>query len=394
MANDLKTMIPQLLAQALLLLRENCTLPRIVNNSYSTEAGMKGSVVEVPIAPKIATRNVVPGAVPPQAQDARPGMVNIPMDQWIEAPFYLTDNDKKQVASGFLPAAAASAVKSLAADINAYLLKVAYQRAFLFAGTAGTTPFATGTAEYSLARKELNKQFCPVDGRYVILNPDAESNALELAAFKEADKRGDQGGIIKGSIGEKMGALWLMDQQVPSHVAGVPGGTPIVAGAQLKGQGSKYDGDAAGVYTDGSGTLNVSGMTITTGTYKAGDVISIAGDATPYVVLDDAAASGTGTATLHIFPAIRANLAGSNAITLKASHVANLVMHKDAVAFASRPLLDTTEGLATVESLVDPKSGLVLRLEISRQYKQTNWSFDVLFGGKNIRPETVARIAG
>jgi hypothetical protein len=37
---------------------------------------------------------------------------------------------------------------------------------------------------------------------------------------------------------------------------------------------------------------------------------------------------------------------------------------------------------------------LALRLEISRQHKQTRYSFDVLYGGALVRPQLVTRIAG
>ena len=43
---------------------------------------------------------------------------------------------------------------------------------------------------------------------------------------------------------------------------------------------------------------------------------------------------------------------------------------------------------------VDEDSGLALRLEITRQYKQYQWSFDALYGGAVIRPELGVIIAG
>jgi hypothetical protein len=393
-ANKLDPVIPRILAQALLLLRSMVIMPRIVNTSYGNDARKKGSMVEVPLAPKVAVRDVAPAATPPGASDITYGSAQIPLDFWKEAPFYMTDKDKTLVMDGTLPATASSAIKALAEAVNAYIFQKAYLKAYGFAGTAGTTPFATDTAAFKAARLLLNKANVAMEDRVVILDPDAEANALELAKFAEADKSGSTLGIVRGLIGEKFGALWLMDQQVPTHTAGVPGGTPLTNGAQLAGQGSKYDGDAAGLYEDGSGTLVIDGMTATTGTYKAGDVIEIAGGTETYAVVDDLTASGTGTGTLHIMPALIRDVADNAAITLKASHVANLLLQREAVAFATRPLMDTTEGLGIVQSLTDPKSGLTLRLEISRQHKQTEWAFDILCGAENIRPAAVARIAG
>ena len=45
-------------------------------------------------------------------------------------------------------------------------------------------------------------------------------------------------------------------------------------------------------------------------------------------------------------------------------------------------------------SAVDPISGIALRLEVSRQYKQTTFSYDVLGGGALVRPALACKIAG
>jgi hypothetical protein len=45
-------------------------------------------------------------------------------------------------------------------------------------------------------------------------------------------------------------------------------------------------------------------------------------------------------------------------------------------------------------SVTDPESGLSMRLEISRQYKQTVWEFDILWGVALVRPEWAVRLIG
>ena len=42
----------------------------------------------------------------------------------------------------------------------------------------------------------------------------------------------------------------------------------------------------------------------------------------------------------------------------------------------------------------DPISGIALRLELSRQYKQETLSYDVLYGSNVIRPELGAHFFG
>ena len=57
-------------------------------------------------------------------------------------------------------------------------------------------------------------------GRVVILDPDAEANALGLSVFLKANERGDQQGVKEGVLGHLLGADWYMDQNVVTHSAG------------------------------------------------------------------------------------------------------------------------------------------------------------------------------
>jgi hypothetical protein len=386
MANSLAAVTPKLLAQGLMALRQNSIMPRLVNRQLETLAGKRGSTIDVPIPSAIAARDVAPAVVPPTSVDSVPTSVGVTMDFWKEAPFFLTDKDLLEVDAGILPMQASEAIKSLANAVDQFILGLyrgdrnpAERGIFNIAGTAGTTPFVSDTVAFKNARKLLNKETTPLGDRFIVLDPDAEANALELARFFEADKVGDQSGVVMGQIGFKYGAQWWLDQNVRTHTS-----TPLSGGATT----------VNGAHAIGVTTVSIAKATATTPLVR-GDILTFSGDTNTYVVLADVTLA-VGNTNVSIYPGLRVSKAGGETVTLTATHVVNILSHRDAIAFASRPLLETVDPAlgGIVQSEVDPVSGLALRLEITRQHRQVQYSFDILAGGELVRPEFACRVMG
>lgn len=368
-----------LVAMGLSALREKVVLPRLVNRSYEQAivGTRKGSTVNVSVPAAIATRSVTPDVVPPAVTAVTPTSVPITLDQWQEAPFAMDDKGIAQVLDGIIPMQASEAIKALANTIDNFIWGKCHDGGgfYGYAGVAGTTPFATNTSEYLEARKLANQQLMPMEDRFMIIDPDAEANALGLRAFQDAGFRGDTAGIIKGQIGEKLGAMFVMTQNVPSHTSG----------ADLVGAIN----DAVGLAI-GTTTLVVDGFSAAP---NPGDIITIAGDTQTYI------ATGTPTTTeIIIQPGLQVAIPtadGDEVITVKASHRVNMLLHRDAIAFAMAPLeqtqLTSNENVAVA---IDEESGLSLRLELTRQHKQYQWSWDALYGASVIRRELGVRLAG
>jgi len=383
MPNDLTVVAPKLLAQGLMALRENAVMPRLVNRDYEAEAAQKGATVTIPIPSAIADRAVAPNVVPPASVDSTPTQALVPLDQWREAPFHLTDKEVLESMNGIIPMQASEAVKSLVNFANAFIMGK-YKGVYGYFGTAATTPFLStgaGTSDATGSRKVLNNQLAPLDSRRFVIDPDAEANALDNRAFQDMSFSGSAEGIVEGKINRKLGFDWFMDQQVPTHTTGVATGTPLVNATEPIGETS--------IATDGW-------TNDTTGILLEGDIIVFANHSQTYVVTADAdSGATTGPATVLIAPGLQVAVSDGDAITVKADHVVNLAFHRDAFAFASRPLKDSAQGLGSIiESATDPVSGLSLRLEISRQHKQTQFSYDILFGAALVRRELATRLAG
>lgn len=382
MSNSLDKVIPRLLAQGLLALRGACVMPRLVNSDYSALAAQKGSTIDVPIPSAIQAQAVSPGATPPSTADIGPTMAQIPLDQWYEAPFYLTDNDFLQVMNGTIPMQASEAVKAIANNVNSFLLNLG-RKFYGYVGTAGTTPFGSDTSAATTIRKVLNKQLAPTGDRRLVLDVDAEGNALALPAFQYVNQGGNDRVMVEGDLGRRFGFDVFSDQQVPSHISGT-----ITTGLAAKAATAQAAGLTNIVCTTAASTGACS--------LKEGDIVTFAGDSQTYVLTADVTQAAAATdVTLPIYPPKQVALAGGEAVTVKASHVMNLAFHRDAIAFATRPLIDSAEGLGNlIQSAIDPQSGLTLRLEVSREHKRTRFSYDILYGGNVVRRELGARLAG
>ena len=376
--NTTTSIVDTIFTQGLRALREMAIMPRYVNRTYDTAPGQKGSTIEVPIPSAITAGSVTPSYVGPDDTGITPTKKTITLDQWYEAPFFLNDKEIGEIREGFVNAQATEAVRAIANNVDDAILAL-YTNVYGYGGVAGTTPFGTDFSEFTQARAALAAQLAPTNDRYCVIDADAEANALGLRAIQDASYKGDSSGLREGEIGRVLGATWAMDQNVPTHTAGTAVGATTDASAY-----------AAGVTT-------VDLASAGTGTILAGDIITFAGDDQTYTVsTGDADVSGGGT--IVFAPGLKvAQATAAVAITVKASHVVNLLFQRDAFALAARPVeASDPMGIANAQrqAVMDPVSGLSLALEVTRQHYRTRFAFSTLYGVQCIRPELAARIAG
>ena len=373
--NTTTEVIPKLLAQGMLALRQMAVMPRYVNRGYESIAGEQGSSIDVPIPSAITAQAVNPSYVPPDDPGFVPTKMSIQLDQWWEAPFFLTDKDMLEVMSGTIPMQASEAIKSLANKIDLLLIEKAERSFYNFAGVPGVTPFANDLSEFLDADQQLNDSLAPMDNRFVAISSRAKANAMGLRQFTDASYRGDTAGIIKGEIGEKMGAFWFMDQNLTRGIAGTWTNAGTTTGTNAAGQ-------------------KVVNLTGGTGSILVGNKITFSGADTQTYVVDSVTGTAPTTQVVVSPPLVTAKSSGET-VTVKASHRQNFLFHRDALALATRPFSGADPlGIGTYQSAVDPISGLALRLEVTRQHKRTRWAFDILCGVGSPRPQFGAVIAG
>jgi murein DD-endopeptidase MepM/ murein hydrolase activator NlpD len=382
MANTITDIMPKILATGLLALREQAVMPRFVNGSFSAEAAQKGDTIDVPISSALTATDVTPSETPPVAVDSPLSKVQINLDKWKQARFHLTDKEMTEIDRNrhFMPLQTLEAVRALANRVNADI-HAEYTGIYGFTGTPATTPFASDATDAIQARKILNQQRAPRADRRGVLDFDAEANALAIQTFADAEKTGENGVKIEGEIGRKYGVDWATDDNVVTHTAGTLTGTIVTSGAAVAGA------KTVTLATDAAEAVNL----------VVGDIVTFAGDSQTYVITAAANIGASTTGAITFEPGLAVAQAGGEQITVKATHVVNLVFHRDAFAFANRPLAGSTQDTALgsqIMTMTDPQTGISLRLEVSRQHKQVAWDFDLLYGTKLVRPELATRIAG
>lgn len=392
MANTLTNLIPTILGRAVRVLREQATLIRSVNLDYSRDAARPGSTIDVPLPTAVTTDSVTPSNTPPATTALTPTTVPIALDNWQYAAFHLTEKELKEIEANdhFLPHSAAEAVRALVYDINAsihakYPGVYGYYGDATF-GDANTDPFASTVGAATGARKILHSQLCPRSDRRMVLDFDAEANALNLAAFADFDKTNDQNVKIEGILGRKYGFDWMTDDQITTHTAGT---------ASVDADVIALDDGADADIGDTTVTLDVASGT---STLVTGDIIKFANHAQTYTVVTGGTLDTTGIPVV-ISPPLKADVPNDTAVEVARDHTVNLAFHRDAFALAVRPLQDGLAGyefgnpVASVTT-TDPVSGLPLRLTVSKEFYQIVWRFDILWGVNLIRPELACRVAG
>jgi hypothetical protein len=377
-----------LCAMGLATLRERLALVLIANREYERmiTGATRFATVNVAVPATVAVRAVAPDVVPPAVSALTPTSIPVTLTEWYEAPFAMDDKGLIQVDNGILPMQAKEAVKAVANNIEDYLWSLLAANISQYAGTAGVTPFGTGLDEFLAADKNLNDSLADPEDRFMVIGTAAKASAMGLRAIQDASFRGGKSNsLISGEIGDILGARWLMSQRVPRHTSGTystgAGGTTVTTVEPVGETVIALSGGATGTIL--AGDIVDFGVTNANGQLETYNVVSSVGGSTPSSIT--IAAPGLKTAT-----------AGGEALTTRASHAQNILIQKNCLTFAMAPLMDTVKVPgATMQSVaIDEKSGLSLRLEVSRQHRQVQWAFDALYGGKVIRPQFASWVAG
>lgn len=392
MANTIDAvLIDRMYAMALQALRKKTSVLKYIlrYDAYARGeenlASFQGDRVVIPLPADFddnTVTDVIPANTPPAPNDITPNFAIVELDQWKKVDFHFTDREISNLQEGIMSDQFDAAIDALARTVVRSVWSN-FTGIYQHAGVAGTTPFAVNTAVVQDARRLLNISGLPMNYRSILLNFDADANAIGLNVFQQYLQHGTTETLQEGIIRRALGFDWNCDGYLPSFVGGT-----LSDGSNK----AALINDAA--VTVGQTTVNMDEATLT-GTLVKGDLFTVAGDSQQYVVTANATAAGNAI-TVSFSPAAKVAWADDAQVTFVGDHdVAGVAMHKQAFAFASRPLDNVMfEGASALRQIPDPVSGLTLCLEMTRQYKQTVAEFSILWGSALVRPEGAVRILG
>jgi P22 coat protein - gene protein 5 len=392
-ANTYSALLPTLFGQVVTIVRQQSVMPRLVLNLSDSISGSPGSTIQMPDQVTGVTRAVVHDIQPVDPTNLALTATPLTLSNWREAPFTIDDKMAAEVVAGTIPRVLQSYAAALADYVDTQIMAL-YTSVYntgasdAFGGGATALPAAftvdatknpSGLRAVAEAGTLIDQLGTPKGDRRVVLSAYDTWAAQILGQFLKFNERGDQGGIIDGEIGRKIGMDWWMDQATPTHTAGTVGTT---AGQTLTCPTANV-GDTA---------ITFVGTITTALTLKAGDVFIFSNSNQTYVNNTLVTSTTNSLAVTSFSPPLKVAVTSANSAKVLPSHKVNLLFHRDAIAFASRPL----GGIGNPDNVAqafDEVSGLNLRVEIMRQNKQDYVSIDCLFGAAVRDAKMIARVA-
>ena len=359
--------IQNIARQALPRLIDNLVFPNLIHKDYSEAFGFQGDTIQVrkPVVYEAKEFDQTAGVT---TQDVKEESVPVKLDHLATVDIEFTAIQRATNVDDlnrlFLEPAAVALAEKINADGLGLYADIPY-----FGGTAGTAP---GTlSDFATARKILNANKAPLPMRRGVWDTEADAKFVALDSLVECDKAGTNRALREGEIGRVYGIDNYTSQAIKTHATGAAG-APLV--------------DNAGGYEKGATTIHVDGLTAA---FAVGDVFTLGGH--QYFVTA-AGELSTADQDITIYPALKASVKDNDALTVAASHTANLVFHENAFAFVTRPLAVP----AGVEAYVTSYNGVTMRVVrgYNMQYKKEMLSMDVLYGYKTMYPELAVRYLG
>lgn len=261
--ND-RAYVPEVWAQeSLMILEENMVMANLVHRDFEDEIQEFGDVVNTR-RPGSFTAKRKGDNDDVTVQDATADKVQIPLNQYLHTSFKIRDGQMSKSFKDLVNEFLRPAIVSIAQGVDQIILAQMHQFQANSCGKLGTDP-TRGTV--IAANTVLNNNSVPLEGRNMVVTPNAEGALLDIGEFIKANEVGDDGTAMRNAwLGTKFGFDFFMSQNAPS----IDSGSVTTESATVDGAASK-----------GATSITYDGYS---GTITAGSWVTFAGDATPQFV--------------------------------------------------------------------------------------------------------------
>jgi hypothetical protein len=378
MANTLTNLIPTLYEAADIVSREMVGMIPAVYRDSSAEMAAKDQTINIPVVPAATAYDITPGTDPADNGDVTPTNVTMTIDKSRYSPVRWNGEEQKAVNHTGIYTRVhvdriAQAMRTLTNEIETDLCTEAYNNTSGAYGTVATIPFTTNLAEAAFIRKTLIDRGAPKNDLQLVFDTTTGATLRSLTQLTKVNEAGDSSMLRRGELLDIAGMSLRESAQIQEHTAGT---------------GSAYTSAATGYAV---GTTSIPIIT-GTGTVLADDVISFAGDSNKYTVVTGVAAPGT--IVIAEPGLLQALPASAQALTIVASHTANIAFDRNAIALITRApeMPEGGDSASDVVSITDPVSGITFQAAMYKQYRQTKLEIGVAWGKKAIAPRHISRL--
>ena len=389
MANSLLTPTA-VTREALRVLHQKCNFIGNVTRDYDDSYGQSGAKIGDTLKIRLPNQYTTRTGATLSTQDTTENSVSLQVNNQIGVDLNFTSVDLTLSLDDFSKRILDPAMSVLAANIESNVLSNVYKDVYASIWNNG----ASATYNKALdTRVKLQNALAPVNDRTMLLDPQAMADVVKDTKTLFNDQASIAKQFKEGGMGRVAGYDWYENTMMPSHTVG---------------DAASYVCNTSTGITSGTATITVSGGT---GTFKAGDVFTIAGVnrvhpetkkdtglLQQFVVTADSTTSisvsptpiTSGALQNVIINSAGASKAVTSAGTASTATQTGLAFQKGAFAFATADLLMPRGVDFAAREVMD---GISMR--IVRNYDIVNDKFpcrlDVLYGFKTLRPQLAVR---
>lgn len=388
MANTLTDLIPDAMEALDVVSREQTGYIGAVSRSSSVARAALNQDVLVPVTQAASTATNTPAVTAPDTGDATVDNVPVTISKSKHVAIRWNGEETKGLEnagtfSTIMADRIYQAMRALANEIEADVHAEAYKKASrAFGVTIGTAPFAaaTGMADFAGVLGILEVNGAQTNDLQLVLGSAAMGGLRgNMSNLWKVNEAGTAEMLRNGMTDRIMKFAIRQSAAVVQHTAGAGVGADINNGA----------GEAVG-----QTSLTVDGITVNTSGYKAGDIVTLAGDTNKYVV--NTALTDTSGELVINKPGLLIAGADTTEITRAASYTPNVAFARSAVVLATRAPAMPKGGDSAVDitTVTDPVSGLSFELAHYKQFLQSVVHVRLAWGFKAIKPEHIAILHG